>query len=384
MVNEFHERTQSELAVPMVAGEDLVGVLNFESFHPRAFTQDQLVLVSFVANQIAMVWRSYLRDRLSTDLSRMYELTRNNALARIYAERWDENAIDMEKVRRCQTPGELRAMLSGAGLSDADKNETMRQWLDAVIAAFRADMGDFWLIRDPEAWTPEQEIAYRLRVFSRGLKPEGEPRPAGWSAYVLRTGHIVCVTMVRKEEGAWKFGRAFWRQPEGQPGRWSDEPEKTAWLPPESVNPSHTKSPNEPILCEIGIPLEDKQHRFGVLWLKYRDTRPRTSDAMRFDSVLLKDAVLVPFLDPSKEGSDDERVIIVPNQERVSPLLESVKLSCRTLLGDHVESLAAAKEAGDRVFGAWREVLKPIPFEQVPPRTESPPPPSAELVVRKY
>ena len=73
------ERTRSELALPIVFGEDLIGALNLEVDQPAAFSENDLDIMVALANNLGAVianWRLVDQIRRQVDRQRMlYEVT---------------------------------------------------------------------------------------------------------------------------------------------------------------------------------------------------------------------------------------------------------------------------------------------------------------------
>ena len=76
--SQIDPRVRSSLALPMFAGDELFGVLNFESFDLDAFSQSHLIMLSLVVNSVADAWRGCLRRRVSEDLVGMYAILRSH------------------------------------------------------------------------------------------------------------------------------------------------------------------------------------------------------------------------------------------------------------------------------------------------------------------
>ncbi|QJW97266.1 GAF domain-containing protein [Frigoriglobus tundricola] len=239
---QIDSRVQSEMALPMLAGDELLGVLNFECFHPNAFTKSHMILMSLVANSIALAWRECLRRRLIYDLAQMSIIVRS--------------------------PDPVVA------------------WYNAVQKTFRAN--------DMSLWKVSRSISGNtnfLSVSPHVGKCKPNPRANGWTNCIAETRQIICLTDTNQENMS-DFKVLLWKE-----GGWVVPTEEKDL--PTSVDgarlPLNPALLGGPMLCLIGIPLVepvDNQDRcIGVLWLKYWDKPPDTM----FDSPLIRDAFLVPF-----------------------------------------------------------------------------------------
>jgi hypothetical protein len=91
----------------------------------------------------------------------------------------------------------------------------------------------------------------------------------------------------------------FWNGDEAK--NWSIFPGDSSHRVPRSLNLALI---GDETLCLVGIPLINKLDCFGVLWLKYHRNIPHQAlPKALFQSVLIRDAVLVPFLLPTEKVS---------------------------------------------------------------------------------
>jgi hypothetical protein len=271
---EIDKDVKSEMALPMFAEDELLGVLNFESFKPGAFTKSHLVLMSLVANSIALEWRECRRRRLAEDLARMYSVV--------------------------------------------SARDPATEWYNAVKRTFRADELRLWRVTKSASGNPVFSPVPTLLS-----KDKPAPRPNGWTNCIAETRRIMCITDInpdRSTDNSHDYKILLWDGTATDPTDDQSEnktPKKRGWVVPTGADDLPTDAKGAPLiplnpgldkstLCLIGVPLvENITNRcFGVLWLRYANKNPETM----FDSLLIRDAFLVPFADPAKSTKGAEPV----------------------------------------------------------------------------
>lgn len=185
---------RSELALPLLADGQLIGVLNFESREPGAYGQDHVRTLSVVAHQVAVVLRA---AQLNEEARR---LAVTDSLTGLHNRRCFMQELE-ERLKRARRYGETLAVvfvdLDGfKPINDGHGHGVGDQALQAVAGAMRA-----W-IRDSDAigriggdefaavlLQAERQTAWqvvdRLRLAVAGLEVRGrhgEPVPVTLSA----------------------------------------------------------------------------------------------------------------------------------------------------------------------------------------------------------
>jgi serine phosphatase RsbU (regulator of sigma subunit) len=218
---EFAPNAISELAVPMLAGDELLGVVNLESIvSPCPFSEYSVRTIWYTASQAAIACRLFQQASIAhTQTERTSQLLQ----------------LAHDAVVKTKSSQPL------VGLA-----ELARDWLQAGGC-------DIWQCRED-----------RHRFISSGASydhdPSSLPRENGWSQYVRTTKTPVWIFNVVDTE---TFNCNFWNHDE------------QIWEPFNSGNPIPEKV-NERLIdlnvhCELGIPIEVTGKCVGVAWLKYTD-----------------------------------------------------------------------------------------------------------------
>jgi hypothetical protein len=219
---------RSQLAVPMIARGQVVGVINLESVIPGTFVSEDVRIVWQVANQAAAaVW-------LCHD-----EITENRSiLSRL-----------MQLVTR-------RGRIVGYA--------TLKELAGAAKEHLRASFVDLW------------RFNVRTRQFDMAGSSDPEfreadgPRVDGWSQFVRET----CIPVWIADINAQQIDVQYWHRD----GIWRPQP------PPEYLGIAVPEAVNPNLVCrrgvgsEVGIPVTTTEAGettcIGVMWLKYSDRAP--------------------------------------------------------------------------------------------------------------
>ncbi len=213
----------SELAVPMFAGKELLGVVNLESaVQPCPFTAHSVRTIWYTASQAA--------------------------IACLLAQ---QVAIAQKEARRTSQLLEL-----AHGAADGEANtEPLDKMAELAGEWLQADECDIW------EYGEERHAFIRSGASYKEHDPSSLPRTNGWSHYVRHTRTPVWLSDVT---GPAAFDSRFWNR------------ERQAWEPTPPPAGHHTppKEVNERLLnltvsCELGMPIEVGGRSLGVAWLKY-------------------------------------------------------------------------------------------------------------------
>jgi GAF domain-containing protein len=230
---------RSEMAVPMLANDETLGVINLESMRPGAFSSANLRILDHVA------------DRAATAYRLAQEISASRGQAALFKSFLDLCRRAPETSRKGGRP--------------------LQELVRIARTSFKADTCDIWRydagsgeFTDPESTDPEVDLS-------------SGPRTNGWSKYVVDRKQLVWIANVKAEEGGdfdpGDFDAFVWH------------PDLKSWKllprPAETANPDSVAQPqqvNAPlgrrrIRCELGVPILVDSKCVGVAWVKYRDTR---------------------------------------------------------------------------------------------------------------
>ena len=221
---------RSELAVPMLAGGDLLGVVNLESTRPAWFAAEDARAIAYAANQAAIACRLHR------------QLSEHRALA-------DRTERLLHVCHRAATGlgGPETAGGDGRGLDE----------LATVGRDFlRAARCDIWQYDRRRRRFTDAGASYT--EFRQGAGP----RPDGLSHYVLRSRVPVWVADIR-DRGSYSL--RFW------------DASREAWdeSPPAGAAPAllNDRLIALGVCCTLGLPIEVGDRCNGVAWLKYDTLR---------------------------------------------------------------------------------------------------------------
>jgi serine phosphatase RsbU (regulator of sigma subunit)/putative methionine-R-sulfoxide reductase with GAF domain len=226
------EDIRSELAVPMMAGGDLLGVLNLESTRPAWFSAEDARAIAYAANQAAIACRLHRQVRENRELA--------------------DRTERLLYVCHRATTGLGGAELSGTGGEAGVLDELATVGRDFL----RAARCDIWQYDRRRRRFTDAGASYT--EFRQGAGP----RPDGLSHYVLRTRVPVWVADIQ-DRGS--YGLHFW-DAEGQ--RWDTSPPADG--APALLNDRLIAMR---VCCTLGLPVEVGDRCNGVAWLKYDSPR---------------------------------------------------------------------------------------------------------------
>jgi GAF domain-containing protein len=216
----------SQLAVPLISGDELLGVLNLESPRPGRFPPESVRPLWYSANQAAMACRLVQQTEWTQRLMEIaYEATSGVV------------AIS----------------------SQNSANDTAHSKLDQFANLAREMLG----ATHCDIWQFSRHRSQFERIGATYDEQKEPPRSNnGWSQFVHRSGNAVWICGIQSETA---FSVKFWNR------------HKLCWdptsseLPPTTVNRNLV---NLNIACEIGIPLMSHGTCVGVAWVKYKTERP--------------------------------------------------------------------------------------------------------------
>jgi serine phosphatase RsbU (regulator of sigma subunit)/putative methionine-R-sulfoxide reductase with GAF domain len=213
----------SELAVPMLAGDELLGVINLETrTRPSPLSIQSVRTIWYAANQAAIACR----------------LSQQAFIAKEQTERTSqllEIAHDAPLPARNSRPLAKLAILA-------------RDWLQATEC-------DIWQYSEEGSRFTDSGLSYDASSFTL-------PRKKGWSDYIRRTKMSVWIFGVADRKN---FKCKFW------------DSENLRWKPSASMN-DYPEDVNQRLIdlnirCELGMPIMVGDKCVGVTWLKYTEEK---------------------------------------------------------------------------------------------------------------
>jgi GAF domain-containing protein len=245
--SETKPSMRSLVCVPMLAGDELLGVMNLEDAQPGRFNRQVPRLLWYVGDQAATALQ---QRRHHDDVRALRGFV--DAVADAY-------------------PGQRGETARNSGILD--------QLADSLREIMRADSCQLWTF-DGNAFVKKGSA----RMTG---EDDEKPRAKGWSEYAVRNAQ--CVWIERPPEG----GHVAYTKGIGDP-EWSLPQEGDGH--PQEMNPAVA---GKPVLSDLGLPLVDDERVMGVVWLKHesRQDRPAAGSlnaALKLSSIIAK--LMTPLL----------------------------------------------------------------------------------------
>jgi serine phosphatase RsbU (regulator of sigma subunit)/GAF domain-containing protein len=219
---------RSELAIPVLSGDEVLGVVNFESVQAGVFPEDSVRAVSYLASLTAIAAR----------LAR--HSVRASQFAQVHShllELWGRAARDRDGAR-----------------------EALRELAGLTAEALQADKCDIWRFDRHRSAFSTGGASYPSFSDAEG------PRAAGWSAYVRLERRVVWIR--RTASGAFESAE-FW---DGERMAWGAVPAE-GW-------PQTTNERCPPNVCgELGVPIMFRGQGIGVAWIKFESAKRHVLEA---------------------------------------------------------------------------------------------------------
>ncbi len=204
----------SQIAVPILVGPDLLGVLSFESDSTEAFKPDHVRMLWSTANQFG----------IATHL-----------------------AEHSARYRR------LLDAVSNLSSADAGATQPLNGLAGLCSSSIKADGCDVWQFDDAA------DRFRRLGEWGTGIGHSGGPRSDGWTRYVVRNGSIVWIGGIQDTK---HFTCRSWVC---ETGEWKSK--AVGVDAPKKLNHSVVDAR---LQYELGVPLRMGAKTVGVAWFKYR------------------------------------------------------------------------------------------------------------------
>ncbi len=245
---QIHRRirdgVRSQLAVPALAGDRLLGVVNIEDLRPGLFPSTAVRILWYAASHCAIACHLFQQAAVKVE----------------------QAAVSDQLLRLCQK----------AAAAPGDDRSHLDELARVACNALKAALCDIWRFdRDGGLFEPAGS------THADGTD-SARPRPHGWSAYIRRTQRPVWITNV---QDATHFDVFFWN------------PDQAHWdtIPPAPDVPRtlNRKLPAN-VQAELGIPILLQGECIGGAWLKYQTARtPLSSEDMFRITGLAGEAALV-------------------------------------------------------------------------------------------
>ena len=222
---------QSEVAVPILAGGDFVGVLNVESIHPDKFSDSALRALWYGAAKVALAFK-------------LKEFTRANA------------ALLEVCQRATSEPGHLSMALDSLAEIAADR--------------MSASQCEVWL------WDEQDECFVPCGSTAKLID---EPRHRGWTQLIQKR----LTVPVWIDSGSHEIRSSYWSD-----GMWWPLPGESG-LEAEDLPPDlHPVVIRQGIVGHLGVPVRVRHETHGVAWFRYaaQRTPPDSSDMRTLGSFI--------------------------------------------------------------------------------------------------
>jgi GAF domain-containing protein len=225
----LNESVRSEVAIPMMAGERLLGVLNLESFERDAFSAGCVRSLWFAANRAAVAFELSEQVRINSDLK-----TLSDGLMELWRH-WIED-----------------------GGTDSFLDEL------ASLAATHvdADRCGIWRYNKDADCFEDFGLSYRAPMPT-------PPRGDGWSSIIRRSKRPIWIYSIGKRDA---FRVWYW-----VPNFWTIEP-PTSRSVPDELSAGVVK---EGVQALLGIPILLHDECVGVAWLEYQRDSPKVPSCRR-------------------------------------------------------------------------------------------------------
>lgn len=221
---------RSEMAVPILADSELLGVLNLESTRENAFSPSDLRAVWYAAHHAAIAHQFLQAGAACGQL-----------------------AQGMQQVLRISHQA---AMLHRSPPKEGILRSTMRLFAELLLSWTRewqpADWCDIW------RWDPERSDEF-TKAGATDTAPDSisSPRPDGWTKYVRDMNAPVWIGEIRD---ASHFKPYAW---DDDSGRW------TLIKDVANVPRECNEGLSPPVVCELGVPFQADDLTVAVGWAKY-------------------------------------------------------------------------------------------------------------------
>jgi len=223
----------SVIAVPLMVGSNVLGVLNLESKEFGKFSARTVRTLWFAAKQATLAFR--FRDEMSKSISATKRATESTELIQ-----------------------DLLVLSHKAATENFGTSDSMDELAALIRRVMESTRCELWAA----ATKGEAELS-QIGSSSSDAVSEVTPRKNGWTRFIFESK--VPVRLFRSSN-ATGFGCEYWTDLRG--GAWQKKlPANIKTKVPKKLNP---ESQNSQCRCELGLPVLIGDTVIGVLWLKYR------------------------------------------------------------------------------------------------------------------
>lgn len=345
VTHEMYPNTLSELAVPMMAGDRLVGVINIETRSENAFTRQDLQALQIAASAAAIAYRV------------VQSMEDFNRLARSA-----EAEASLAQTMKKQTERLLKIAHDAA--NDINHDESYLSEISLVLKEWcGADRVEVWVHDQIENKFGSAGASYG------GFKNSIPPRPSGWTQFVFRS--LACVWIDKIDRDSQTFRSRFWDVTASQ---WIDSP-RGDLTPPNQLNDVVFE---EGVCCELGVPIVRQGKAVGVIWLKHDAERHELPEDELLSMLTMLTGQVALMLDlmalTEKREEREVRQAIVREYFPAGPLKEDgmeghlLYEPCEARLGgDFFVGVPSAQSSwtfliGDVAGHGYRAALKMLPL----------------------
>lgn len=239
----LNDDVKSELAVPLLAGDQLLGVLNLECTRTAAFSPQSVRTVWYAASLAATAYRFYQEHRTAHELKRL-----SDGLLRLC---WE------------------------ATTNTTDSHAPLNNLATVARDSMRAAKCDIWQYAESRGEFENAGASYPE------FDPRTRPRERGWTDFILRSGKPIWICDI---EDDLSYKVLYWRD-----SAWTEEAPLDDL--PNDINP---RLLDLKVRCELGVPIKATEMQSGVAWLKYdSQVRPPSPYEMALINRLAGQAGLV-------------------------------------------------------------------------------------------
>lgn len=300
---------QSALAVPMLNGQDLVGVMTIESRQPDAFTRQDVHTLLYAANEAALAYRLWKNVETAKKLANR-------------AKRSEERV------------GKLLSIASDAANAGTRDDTILNKLAPLMKEWLKPDFAEIWMYDSVTETFLHAGASYP--EFQRNVPPRND----GTSMFIVETKTPLWIFDVNYENR--NYQTEFWND---DTESWVTEcpsPPKCCSRLPKKV---HDVMRQEKITYELGMPIMSHGRCIGLAWLKYNreDVSKPAQDDMSLIKKLMGEIAMVVDSILQSEKSEEKEVC----DEITSQHLTVGPLSSRGMHGHVLYEPSEGKLGGD-------------------------------------
>lgn len=161
--NPYLPETRSEMALPLIAQGEVIGILDVQSTESEAFTQVDAAILQTLANQISLMFQNArLIEESETSIAQLQILAERQT-----QEAW-RNYLSDDYYRFRYTPLGVKKMST----SQTSLAQTEKTCLEVPIVLRNTKIGNFYLKREGQNWTTKEKVLINAVARQVGLAIE--------------------------------------------------------------------------------------------------------------------------------------------------------------------------------------------------------------------